>query len=85
SIASRSCSYCHDLTSTSADISCGNIGSEQGWTTVIIRTNEGKEAFEQALSMHLIEVMGVDHSSIQSIMNVARMKATRYYNLEPLH
>ncbi|MBN2228636.1 MAG: Coenzyme F420 hydrogenase/dehydrogenase, beta subunit C-terminal domain, partial [Candidatus Thorarchaeota archaeon] len=28
SIASRSCSYCHDLTSTSADISCGNIGSE---------------------------------------------------------
>ncbi len=84
-IAARSCSYCHDLTAKNSDITCGNIGSDDGWTTVIVRTEKGKKAFELAIEQGLIEAEELDDNSIQIIMNVARSKATRYYNMEPSH
>jgi len=85
SIAARSCSYCHDLTAKSSDISCGNIGSEEGWTTVIIRTKVGEKAFNMACKEGLIESEELDDKSIQTVLNVSRSKATRYYNMEPSH
>ncbi len=84
-IAARSCSYCHDLTCKNSDISCGNIGSEERWTTVIVRTELGKKAFELAASQGIIEYEELDNKAIQSVLNVSRMKATRYYKMEPAH
>ncbi|MHA2006439.1 MAG: Coenzyme F420 hydrogenase/dehydrogenase, beta subunit C-terminal domain [Promethearchaeota archaeon] len=54
-LAREDCEYCFDLTSESADISIGSIGSPSGWNTVIIRTNKGKQLFEKLLSNDLIE------------------------------
>ncbi|MFW9919206.1 MAG: Coenzyme F420 hydrogenase/dehydrogenase, beta subunit C-terminal domain [Candidatus Thorarchaeota archaeon] len=85
SIAARSCSYCHDLTATSADISCGNIGSDEGWTTVIVRTKTGEKAFDRAVKDGVIEAEALDDKSIQTVMNVSRSKAIRYYSMEPSH
>ena len=49
------CEMCYDLTSESADISVGSIGSPSGWNTVLIRTLKGKELYEKLISNNLIE------------------------------
>jgi coenzyme F420 hydrogenase subunit beta len=54
-LARPDCGVCYDLTSESADISIGSIGSPSGWNTVIIRTKLGKELFDNLISNSLIE------------------------------
>ena len=49
------CEMCYDLTSESADISIGSIGSPSGWNTVLIRTEKGKELYEELIANNLIE------------------------------
>jgi coenzyme F420 hydrogenase subunit beta len=54
-LAREDCEMCYDLTSESADISIGSIGSPSGWNTVLIRTEKGKELYEELLSSNIIE------------------------------
>ncbi|MFW9821416.1 MAG: Coenzyme F420 hydrogenase/dehydrogenase, beta subunit C-terminal domain [Candidatus Thorarchaeota archaeon] len=54
-LAREDCEMCYDLTSESADISIGSIGSSSGWNTVLIRTKKGKELYEKLISNNLIE------------------------------
>ncbi len=54
--ARKECHYCYDLTSESADISVGSIGSPQGWSSVLVRTPTGKELLDGAVADGLIEV-----------------------------
>jgi coenzyme F420-reducing hydrogenase beta subunit len=42
----RGCDYCDDFTSTLADISVGSVGSEDGYSTVIVRSDVGKKLVE---------------------------------------
>lgn len=44
----HACRYCPDYSSQYADISFGGIGAEEGWTTVITRTPQGRAAFADA-------------------------------------
>jgi len=54
-LAREDCEVCFDLTSESADISIGSIGSPSKWNTVIIRTEKGKELYEELIKKDLIE------------------------------
>ncbi|MFX0077483.1 MAG: Coenzyme F420 hydrogenase/dehydrogenase, beta subunit C-terminal domain, partial [Candidatus Hermodarchaeota archaeon] len=54
-LAREDCEVCFDLTSESADISIGSIGSPSGWNTVLIRTETGKELFNKLIENDLIE------------------------------
>ena len=54
-LAREDCEVCFDLTSESADISVGSIGSPSGWNTVIIRTETGKKLYQSLLTNDLIE------------------------------
>ncbi|MBW2369610.1 MAG: Coenzyme F420 hydrogenase/dehydrogenase, beta subunit C-terminal domain [Deltaproteobacteria bacterium] len=42
------CRYCFDYASEYADISFGGIGAEEGWTTVMIRSPQGRAIFSDA-------------------------------------
>ena len=42
------CRYCSDYSSEYADISFGGIGAEDGWTTVVLRSNLGRAIFADA-------------------------------------
>lgn len=42
------CRYCGDYSAEFADISCGGMGAEEGWTSVIIRTPVGRAVFKDA-------------------------------------
>ena len=55
-LAREDCKVCYDLTSESADISIGSIGSPSGWNTVLIRTKKGKQLFEALKTNQLIEI-----------------------------
>lgn len=85
SAAATSCAYCHDLTSVNADISCGNIGSDEGYTTVIVRTIRAEQILQEAVAEGQIEAKLVDEKSLATIQNVARSKRYRYYGLKPEH
>jgi len=50
-----SCKVCHDLTGEYSDISVGNIGSPDGYSTVLTRTPLGEEVYEDAVERGELE------------------------------
>lgn len=85
SIAATSCSYCHDLTGINSDISCGNIGSDEGWTTVLIRSTQGNKIFREVVKAGLVEAEEIEDKAFAAVVNTARSKRNRQYKLEPHH
>jgi coenzyme F420 hydrogenase subunit beta len=47
------CQFCGDYSAEYADLSFGGLGSEEGWTTVIIRNPVGKMLFKETLGSYL--------------------------------
>ncbi len=43
----KGCIYCDDFTARLADISVGSVGSEDGFSTVIVRSEKGKKVLDQ--------------------------------------
>jgi coenzyme F420-reducing hydrogenase beta subunit len=54
------CEICDDFTSELADISVGNVGSPDGWSTIIVRTERGDAALKSAVEAGLIEVKPIE-------------------------
>ncbi len=42
-LARKGCHYCQDYTSYFSDISVGSVGSDDGWSTVFVRTETGEK------------------------------------------
>jgi coenzyme F420 hydrogenase subunit beta len=55
SYARHNCHFCEDLTSDYADISVGSIGSPDGWSSVITRSQEADKIFKDVIKANLIE------------------------------
>ena len=52
-----SCQYCRDYTAEFADISAGSVGKpEEGWNSVIIRTDVGKKLFDSAVAAKKLKI-----------------------------
>lgn len=83
--AADSCSYCRDFTGKSADLSCGNVGSEEGWTTVIVRSVRGEHVLQEAVAEGVVEAELLDAKDLRKIETVSRTKAMRYYALQREH
>ncbi len=82
-LAREDCEMCYDLTSESADISIGSIGSPAGWNTVIIRTEKGKKIYEDLISSDLIESKRISDvkpglSMLQKIATSKRNNCKKY-------
>jgi coenzyme F420 hydrogenase subunit beta len=48
--ALKGCDECADFLGRSADLSVGAVGSIDGWSSVLVRTERGRRAFERARS-----------------------------------
>jgi coenzyme F420 hydrogenase subunit beta len=46
--ALKGCDECADFLGRGADISVGSVGSADGWTTLLVRSDQGRDAFERA-------------------------------------
>ncbi len=55
----RHCLVCQDLAAELADIAIGSGGSAEGWSTVIIRTEEGEKVFDGMVKEGLVETKDI--------------------------
>ncbi len=75
------CHSCNDFTNIYADISFGGLGSPDGYTTVIPRTEKGKELFQKLLDSNAIKRLEHDkitkNNMIDLISKFSKLKIER--------
>ncbi|MFX1380465.1 MAG: FAD-dependent oxidoreductase [Promethearchaeota archaeon] len=64
------CSHCQDFPAIYSDITAGEVGSKDGYTTVVIWTEHGKELIEQAVEKGLFEQGEVDEEELKNAINL---------------
>ncbi|HIP34871.1 MAG TPA: hypothetical protein EYG87_02335 [Methanothermococcus okinawensis] len=64
------CKICRDFDSTMADVSVGSVGSPEGYSTVIIRTEKG-EIIKEAVELK-------ENVDIESIEKIRRLKMKKF-------
>ncbi len=79
-IIRKNCNICVELTSETSDISVGSIGSEDGWSTLIIRTEKGEEIVNGAIEQNFIEAKDFTESQFDLLNKIAETKINK--NLE---
>jgi len=57
-VALKGCDECADFLGRGADLSVGSVGSMDGWTSVLVRTERGRLAFQRARTK--LDVRGLD-------------------------
>jgi coenzyme F420 hydrogenase subunit beta len=72
-IARPACFACSDFSSEFADISCGGLGSPDGFTTVIIRTQAGEQVFNGAKHKGFISEMKFSSKEKRQIHKTTQM------------
>jgi coenzyme F420-reducing hydrogenase beta subunit len=66
------CLPCHDYAGEYSDISVGSVGSEDGWNTVIVRTELGKKRLDSAVASRLL--VKKELKDLAHLRNVAALK-----------
>jgi len=64
------CNACNDFTNIYADISFGGLGSPDKYTTVIPRTEKGKNLFLEALNAGVIKSLDLDDTKKNKIKEI---------------
>lgn len=78
----EACKLCDDFTAELADISVGSMGSPEGFSTTLLRTDIGKRAFSIGLKEDAYEVRNLDSdgpglSSIRDLSRIKKQKVER--------
>lgn len=66
-MARKGCGFCQDYTSYYADISVGSVGSDDGWSTVFVRTETGEQ--------YLNKVRDIEWSDKPIVMDIVKKLA----------
>lgn len=70
----NACFSCSDYTASFADISVGNIGSEDGWKTLIIRTERGKKIYDLAIENEFLKTKALPIIKEDLVLDITRHK-----------
>jgi dihydroorotate dehydrogenase electron transfer subunit len=70
----KACFSCSDYTASFADISVGNIGSEEGWKTLIIRTERGKMIYDLAIEKGFLKAKSIPEINEDLVLEITRCK-----------
>ena len=70
----KACFSCSDYTASFADLSIGKFGSKDGWNTLIVRTERGKQVYDLALEHGFIETIPLEHDMKELILDLTRNK-----------
>lgn len=74
----KGCEPCFDLVSELADISVGSVGSAEGWSTVMSRTDIGEQLYSSALSAGVLQEKAVSDKGLGLIKRLAGGKSKRF-------
>ena len=81
-IIRKNCNICVELTSETSDISIGSIGSEEGWSTLIIRSQKGEDIVNGAIEQKFIEAKELGEPQFKLLNRIAETKINK--NLETI-
>ncbi|MBN1455933.1 MAG: Coenzyme F420 hydrogenase/dehydrogenase, beta subunit C-terminal domain [Methanomicrobia archaeon] len=68
------CLVCMDYTAELADLSVGSVGSEEGWSTILVRTEQGETVLKGALNSGYLEATKIARNELESIQKLAKRK-----------
>lgn len=74
-VVRKNCNICVELTSETSDVSVGSIGSENGWSTLIIRTEKGEKVIENAIKEGYLKAKELTPSQLKLLEKIASNKA----------
>jgi coenzyme F420 hydrogenase subunit beta len=72
-----SCGLCLDLTAELADVSVGSAEGVDGWNTLIVRSQAGKELVEAAVAGGAIETAALPEEKLKHLEEAALLKKKR--------
>jgi coenzyme F420 hydrogenase subunit beta len=78
------CHTCGDFSAEFADLSVGNVGSKNGWSTVIVRTDLGEEALKAAEQAGLVEIKPLDEGK-RALLLVEKLANKKRTGAEEAH
>ncbi|MBL7080488.1 Coenzyme F420 hydrogenase/dehydrogenase, beta subunit C-terminal domain [Candidatus Bathyarchaeota archaeon] len=84
SLVRACCHTCGDFSAEFSDLSVGNVGSPNGWSTVIVRTDVGEEALGAAEKAGLIEIHPIDDGK-RGLGLVNKLATMKRNNAEEAH
>ena len=64
------CSHCQDFPAIYSDITAGEVGSKEGYTTVVAWTEKGKELVDNAIAKGLFEQGKVNEEELNTAINL---------------
>lgn len=73
----KNCDVCMDFTSEQSDVSIGSVGSPEGWSTVIIRTDKGFELVEAAENEDYLKTKPIDEGGLKIMEKLANEKKSK--------
>jgi coenzyme F420 hydrogenase subunit beta len=78
------CHTCGDFSAEFSDLSVGNVGSPDGWSTVIVRTETGERALHAAAEAGLIDLqpIKVGKGGLGLVKRLASIKSKQAVNEE---
>ena len=79
-VVRKNCNICVELTSETSDVSVGSIGSDNGWSTLIIRTEKGEKIIEGAIKQKYLKAKELTPSQLKLLERIASNKSKE--NLE---
>jgi len=72
------CRVCHDFVARLADVSAGSVGTPDGVTTLLIRSERGEELVEGAVEAGYLRLRGsVDEDEVRRLARLKRDRALR--------
>ena len=79
----KNCQICTDYTSDLSDISVGSVGSPDGYSTVIVRTEKGKKIINELKENKLIKCEELSEKGLKLLKSIANKKIrTNQKNIE---
>lgn len=77
------CLACSDFANDFSDISFGGLGSPEGWTTVVIRTDLGDSMYQEALRHGYIEELDDHHENFNdNLLDDCQLKISHFAQLK---
>ncbi len=74
----KGCGPCFDFASELADISVGSVGSGEGWSTVLTRTDVGERLYASALAAGAVQEKAISEKGLALAKRLAANKGKRF-------
>ncbi|MFX1329878.1 MAG: FAD-dependent oxidoreductase, partial [Promethearchaeota archaeon] len=77
------CAHCQDFPAIYSDLTAGEVGSKDGYTTVVVWTERGKELVEKAIESGLFDQAKVNEKELKTAINLKSKRELMNFEKTP--